>query len=94
MLRGSDTEGDAADKGGGDPSSSLTRALEKTPHGLRAFASDELVELADKFPADGLGAEDHPRDRGSNEQHWRDRKQRVVGEGRAESRGIIIPPGP
>ena len=46
-----------------------------------AFASHELIDLADNFPADGIGAEDHPSDRGSDEQHWRGRKQRVVRQG-------------
>ena len=63
---GRDDEGDAADNGGDDPTSALTRSLEKTLHRPRAFASDELIELADNFPADGIGAEDHSRDRGSD----------------------------
>ena len=72
----------------------MTRSLKKTLHRPRAFASHELIELADNFPADGIGAEDHSPDRGSDEQYWRDRKQRVVGKGRAEARRIVIPPGP
>jgi hypothetical protein len=55
---GSDDEGDAADNGGDYPTSSLTRSLKKTLHRPRAFASHELIELANNFPADGIGAED------------------------------------
>src|SRR5688572_18390995 len=61
---------------------------------MRAFASNELIQLPYNFPADGLGAEDHPRDRSRDEQYWRDCKQRVVGKGRTEARCIVIPPGP
>ena len=62
------------------PSSSLTRSLKKTLHRVRAFAADELIELAHNLPADGLGAEGHARDRGGDEQDGRERKQRVVRE--------------
>lgn len=61
---------------------------------MRAFASNQLIQLANNFPADGLGPEDHTGDRGGDEQYWRDREQRVVGKGRAEARCIVIPPGP
>ena len=59
--------GDATDNGGDYPSSSLTRAIKTTLHCLRAFASNELIELAHNFPADGLSAEDHTRDRGGDD---------------------------
>jgi hypothetical protein len=90
---GRDDEGDATDDGGDYPSAALTCSLEKILHRVRAFAPNELIELADNFPADGLRTEDHTRDRGCDEQDWRDRKQRVVGERRAEARGIVVPPG-
>jgi hypothetical protein len=44
-----------------------------------------LIELTDNFPANGLRAEDHSRDSGSDQQYWRDRKQRVTSERRAET---------
>jgi hypothetical protein len=62
------------------PCSSWTGSLEKTLHGVRAFASDELIELVHDLPADGLGPEGHSRDRRRDEQDRRDRKQCVVRE--------------
>ena len=88
-----DDESDAAEHGGDYPGSSLTRSLEKTLHRARAVASNELIELADDFPADGFGTENHARDRGGDQQHWSDREERVVRERRAEARSIVIPPG-
>ena len=87
-------ERDAAEHGGEDAGAPLAGAFEKTLHGERALAADQLIELADDLPADGLGAEDHARNGGGDEQDGRDRKQRVVGERRAEAEGIVVPPGP
>jgi hypothetical protein len=91
---GSNDEGDAAEHGGEHAAPSLASALEKTLYGARAFASDEMIELADNLAADRLGAEYHACDRRRDEQYWRDRKQRVVGERGAEADGVVIPPRP
>ena len=58
--------------------------LEKTLYGASAFAPDEVIELPDNLSPNGLGAEDHPGDGSGDQQDWRNRKQRVVGEGRAQ----------
>jgi hypothetical protein len=63
-------------------------------HRARAFGADELIELACNLAADGVGAEGHTRDGGGDEQYWSDRKQGVVGEGRAQAWCIVIPPVP
>ena len=89
---GSDDEGDAAEDGGENASPSLAGALEKTLYGACTLGSDEVIELSNNFPADGLGAEHHARDSGCDEQDWRDRKQRVVGERCAQADGVVIPP--
>ena len=91
---GSDDEGDAANDGGENASPSLAGSFEKTLYGARTLASDEVIELSDNFPADGLGAEHHARDSGCDEQYRCDRKQRVVGERRAEAEGVVVPPRP
>ena len=72
----------------------MTRSLEKALHRERAFASHELIELAHDFPADSLGTKDHTADRGGDEEHWRDCKQRVVSKGCTEAECIVVPPGP
>ena len=77
---GSDDEGDAAEGGGEDASPSLAGALEKTLYGACTLGSGEVIELSHNFPADGLGAEHHARDSRRDEQDWRDREQRVIGE--------------
>ena len=92
--RGSDDEGDAAKYGGENASPSLAGSFEKTLYGARTLASNEVIELSNNFPADGLGAEHHARDRGCDEQYWRDRKERVIGERRAEAGGVVVPPRP
>src|SRR4029079_13746813 len=89
---GSDDEGDAANYGGENASPTLAGSFEKALYGARTLASNEVIELSDNFPADRLGAEDHPRDGGGDEQYWRDRKERVVGERRAEAEGVVVPP--
>ncbi len=67
-------------------------AFEQALHGERAFAADEVIELADDLAAHRLGAEHHAGDRGRDQQDRRDRKQRVVGERRAQPRAVIVPP--
>ena len=67
-------EGDACQSG------QFAGALEKTLYGARTLGSDEMIELSDNFSADGLGAEHHARDSRCDEQNWREREQRVVGE--------------
>ena len=90
----SDDKGDAAEHGRQDPCPSLAGPLEKTLHGARTLAADQVIELAHDFPAHGLGAEDHAPDCGGDEENWRDRKQRVICERRAEAKCIVIPPRP
>jgi len=43
-------------------------------YGARTLASNEVIELSNNFPADGLGAEHHARDSGCDEQYRCDRK--------------------
>ena len=74
------------------PARPLAGALEKALHGERAFASDEVIELADDLAAHSLGAEHHARDRRGDQQDRRDREQRVVGERRAQPRAVVVPP--
>ena len=85
---------DAADRGGDDACPSLTRSIEKTLHGVRTLPPDKVIDLGDDLSAHRIGAEDEPRDSSCDQQYWRDRKQRVVGEGRAKARRIVVPPGP
>jgi hypothetical protein len=56
-----DDECDAADRGGEDADSSLTRTSEKTLYGLRTFAPDQVIELTDDLAAHRVGAEDQTR---------------------------------
>src|SRR4030095_16087476 len=84
----------AAKYGGENASPSLAGSFEKTLYGARTLASNEVIELSNNFPADGLGAEHHARDSGGDEQYRCDRKQRVVGERRAKAECVVIPPCP
>ncbi len=89
-----DDEREAAENGGEYARPPLAGCLEKALHRARAFAADELIELAHDFPADGLGAEHHTRDGDGHEQDRRDRKQGVVGERRAEAQSHHRPTKP
>lgn len=92
-ARGED-ESRATDRGGENARATLAGALEKTLHGERSLAPDEVIELAHNLAAHGLGTEHHAGDRCGDEQYRGDRKQRVVGQRRAETGAVIVPPGP
>ena len=91
---GGDDERDAADRGGDDARSSLTRSIEKTLYGVRTLAPDKVIELVDDLSAHRVGAEDQTRNSSCDKQYWCDREQCVIGQCRAEAQCVVIPPCP
>jgi hypothetical protein len=68
----------------------MTRAGKEIFDCLRTLLAHEPGDLSHDFAACGFLAEDQTRNSDDDDKEWSQRKRRVIGQGRAHARGVVL----